>query len=381
MAVQQGSNVKGRLTVALVVAGICAAAAAVAVPVLLPGHRPTQVEQTDSGKAQPGFVKKAQRLGRCGQSIMGDMLATGLQASGARTRTPLAAANRPCWCSRHFQRSRQLHRQILRPRGQYEDNRYITVTSTTEDWTPSDSEVVPLNTGPAGAALGEPSGGFTGLRAVVAGATGGTGRAIVARLAAEGVPVRALVRNVAAAATVLPGLDRSVELLPADVYQYATLPRALGDANAMIIATGTRAALDPFGPYNVDYQGVVNLVTAAQRQGRVQRIVLVSSIGADDPFFPLNALWGVLFWKKRGEEAVQRSGIPYTIVRPGGLLDAPRPGTAVGGIVMAGPNAFGLPPRRLPGSILRSQVADVCVEALALREAEDKVLIAGTELR
>ena len=40
-------------------------------------------------------------------------------------------------------------------------------------------------------------------------------------------------------------------------------------------------------------QGVVNLVTAAQRQGRVQRVVLVSSIGADDPFFPLNLLWGV----------------------------------------------------------------------------------------
>ena len=40
-------------------------------------------------------------------------------------------------------------------------------------------------------------------------------------------------------------------------------------------------------------QGVVNLVTAAQRQGRVRRVVLVSSIGADDPFFPLNLLWGV----------------------------------------------------------------------------------------
>ena len=40
-------------------------------------------------------------------------------------------------------------------------------------------------------------------------------------------------------------------------------------------------------------QGVANLVTAAQRQGHVQRVVLVSSIGADDPFFPLNALWGV----------------------------------------------------------------------------------------
>ncbi len=42
-------------------------------------------------------------------------------------------------------------------------------------------------------------------------------------------------------------------------------------------------------------------------------------------------------------------------VRPGGLLDAPRPGAAPGGLVMAGPNAFGLPPRRTPGSILRSQ--------------------------
>ena len=74
-----------------------------------------------------------------------------------------------------------------------------SVTSMTEDWTPSDSEVVPLTSSPASAALGEPSGAFSGLRAVVAGATGGTGRAIVARLAAEGVPIRALVRDPAAA--------------------------------------------------------------------------------------------------------------------------------------------------------------------------------------
>ena len=64
----------------------------------------------------------------------------------------------------------------------------------------------------------------------------------------------------------------------------------------------------------------------------------------------------VLFWKKRGEEAVQRSGIPYTIVRPGGLLNAPRQGQAAAGIVMEGPGTFGLPPKRTPGSILRSQV-------------------------
>lgn len=38
----------------------------------------------------------------------------------------------------------------------------------------------------------------------------------------------------------------------------------------------------------------------------------------DDPLFPLNLYWGVLFWKKQGEQALQRSGLDYTIVRPGG---------------------------------------------------------------
>ena len=64
----------------------------------------------------------------------------------------------------------------------------------------------------------------------------------------------------------------------------------------------------------------------------------------------------MLFWKKRGEEALQRSGMPYTIVRPGGLLNEPRQGQFPGNIVMAGPATFGLPPKRTPGSILRSQV-------------------------
>lgn len=45
--------------------------------------------------------------------------------------------------------------------------------------------------------------------------------------------------------------------------------------------------------------------------------MLVTSIGCDDPLFPLNLFWGVLLWKKQGEAALQRSGIDYTVVRPG----------------------------------------------------------------
>lgn len=65
-------------------------------------------------------------------------------------------------------------------------------------------------------------------------------------------------------------------------------------------------------------QGTLNLIAAAKQRG-IKRFVLVTSIGADDLLNPLNLFWGVLFWKKRAEEELQRSGLTYTIVRPGGL--------------------------------------------------------------
>ena len=71
----------------------------------------------------------------------------------------------------------------------------------------------------------------------------------------------------------------------------------------------------------MDYQGTLNLLAAA-KQADVEHVVLISSIGADDNLYPLNLLFGILFWKKRAEEALQRSGLRYTIVRPGGTIFA-----------------------------------------------------------
>ncbi len=39
-------------------------------------------------------------------------------------------------------------------------------------------------------------------------------------------------------------------------------------------------------------QGTVNLVTIAKASG-IKKIVLITSIGVDDPFFPLNLFGGV----------------------------------------------------------------------------------------
>ncbi|KAF8068154.1 hypothetical protein HT031_001840 [Scenedesmus sp. PABB004] len=220
---------------------------------------------------------------------------------------------------------------------------------------------------------------FVGLNVLVTGATGGVGRRVVEALRAKGVPTRALVRDAARAAKLLPaptpaagaeGGPPAFEVAVGDVYQYASLPPAFKGVNAVVVASAANNKADPFGPFNTDFQGTLNLIAAARRAG-VKRFVFVTSIGADDPLNPLNLFFGILFWKKRAEEELQRSGLPAVIVRPGGLRDSLPPGEEPGAIVMEGPGAFGFPPRR-SGSILRSQVADVCVEALVCPAAVDK---------
>ncbi|WIA31244.1 hypothetical protein OEZ86_001242 [Tetradesmus obliquus] len=220
---------------------------------------------------------------------------------------------------------------------------------------------------------------------LVVGATGGVGRRCVEALRAKGVACRALVKDAARAANLLPqpttpansssGTSGGSEfdVMTGDVYQYATLPRAFAGCDAVIVASAANDKSDPFGPFKIDYQGTLNLIAAAKRAG-VKRFVFVTSIGADDPFNPLNLFWGILFWKKRAEEELQRSGLSYTIVRPGGLKSKLGDGEGAGSIVMEGPDSFGFPPMRRSGAILRSQVADVCVEALVCPAAADKVV-------
>lgn len=269
-------------------------------------------------------------------------------------------ANKPNSQFFRVKQTQQVHpvrRSDLRPRA-----------AAVEDATPSDGEVVPVER-----RLTTSDERFQGLKVLVAGATGGVGKAVVEQLVAEGIAVRALVRNGVKASKELPGLVQGVEIVEGDVYQYQTVTNAMKGCNAVIIATGPTNRMDPFGPFKVDYEGNCNLVAAAKQFG-VKKVVLVTSIGTDDILFPLNLYWGVLFWKKQGEEALQRSGLDYTIVRPGGLLNQPRSGQKEGAVVMGGPDTYGLPPRQMAGSILRTQVADCCIQALVEPSASCKVV-------
>src|SRR5690606_23422853 len=79
-----------------------------------------------------------------------------------------------------------------------------------------------------------------------------------------------------------------------------------------------------------DYEGNRNLVDAAREAG-IDRMVLVSTIGAGDsaaapPWIARWILRDVIDLKTRAEEHLVASGLHYTIIRPGGLKDGPRSG-------------------------------------------------------
>ncbi|MBD2055755.1 SDR family oxidoreductase [Oculatella sp. FACHB-28] len=198
------------------------------------------------------------------------------------------------------------------------------------------------------------------MKAFVAGATGETGRRIVQELVQRNIPVRALVRDLEKGRQILPA---EAELVVGDVLQLESLKAAIADSTVLLCATGASPSLDPTGPYKVDYEGSKNLVDAAKATG-IEQFVFVSSLCTSQFFHPLNLFWLILVWKKRAEEYLQSSGLPYTIVRPGGLKNEDNSDR----IVMASADTL------FDGSIPRTKVAQVCVESLFQSTARNKIV-------
>lgn len=167
--------------------------------------------------------------------------------------------------------------------------------------------------------------------------------------------------------------DPDVDIVRADVTEGPEkLAEAIGDAEAVVCATGFRYSWDVFAPWKVDNFGTVNLVEACRKIG-VKRFILISSIlvnGAamgqifNPAYIILNVFGLTLIAKLQAEKHIRKSGINYTIIRPGGLRD----GASAGNIVMEPEDTL------YEGSISREQVAEVAVEALNCQESSYKVV-------
>jgi uncharacterized protein YbjT (DUF2867 family) len=213
--------------------------------------------------------------------------------------------------------------------------------------------------------LPKPAGTSTPREVVlVAGATGGTGVQLIEQLRAGGrYDVRAMARD-PAAATKTHGTG--YQWVAGDVTRPATLTAAMQGVTYVICAIGARARSGTDGPEFVDFGGVRNLTDAARAAG-VRQLVLISSIGTggEGGFtrWILNLVGGdVLVWKAKGEAYLRASGLPYTIVRPGGLRNDP--GGKIGLRLMQGDTEM--------GDITRADTATVAIAVLGNPDALGK---------
>ena len=198
------------------------------------------------------------------------------------------------------------------------------------------------------------------MQALVVGSTGQTGKYVVRELIKKNIFVKALVRDIEKASSVLP---EGVEFAVGDVTKPDTIRSAIKDCTILLCATGASPSLNFTEPYQVDYQGTKNLVDIAKSAG-IENFVIVSSLCVSKFFHPLNLFWLVLFWKKKAENYLQKSGLNYTIVRPGGLKNEDNDNN----IVMSSADTL------FEGSIPRQKVAQVCVEAIFEPTAKNKIV-------
>ncbi len=209
-----------------------------------------------------------------------------------------------------------------------------------------------------------------GLRAadqpllVIAGASGQTGRVIIAQ-AAERYTVRALSGDLARAKRDLGDtLFSRARWVEVDVRDSKAISEALRGAEYVISVIGAREWQGPRSPEFIDYRGNVNLIDAAREAGaRHFTLISSASAGSHKNQSQNPRLGGVLLWKTRAEAHLQASGLGYTILGPAGLLNTP-----------GGRNGIAVIPRAeyVSTNVSRADVARVAIDSLTNADARDK---------
>jgi uncharacterized protein YbjT (DUF2867 family) len=153
---------------------------------------------------------------------------------------------------------------------------------------------------------------------LVVGATGSLGSEICRLLAAQGKPLRAMVRPTADAAKVEQLKGLGAEIVRGDLHDPASLAVASRGATAVISTVS--AVPNTYQPpdntiQNVDIEGVTNLIAAAVA-AKVSHFVYTSfseNINVESPLVRA---------KRTVEERLKASGLTYTILRPSYFMES-----------------------------------------------------------
>jgi uncharacterized protein YbjT (DUF2867 family) len=161
---------------------------------------------------------------------------------------------------------------------------------------------------------------------LVIGGTRGTGLLIARRLHQSGQRVRVLARDRERALTLF---DRTGEIVDGDLTKPETLRPAMDGARHIIFTAGIRSGYPApeRSTKAVDYEGVRHTLAAARECRFAGRFLYMTSSGGIQPSFSARCLnlWkgNTLVWRRRAEDEIRASGLNYTIIRTGVLLNQP----------------------------------------------------------
>jgi uncharacterized protein YbjT (DUF2867 family) len=158
----------------------------------------------------------------------------------------------------------------------------------------------------------------------IAGGHGKIARRLTRLLVAHGEQVRGLIRNPDHAED-LRADDAEPVVCDLGHEGVSEIARAIAGADAVVFAAGAGPGSGPQRKWTIDRDGAIKLLEAA-RSARVDRYVMVSSIGTENPPDGDDTFSVYLRAKAQADEALMASDSEWTIVRPGLLSDDPGTG-------------------------------------------------------
>jgi divinyl chlorophyllide a 8-vinyl-reductase len=199
---------------------------------------------------------------------------------------------------------------------------------------------------------------------LIVGATGYIGSAVVAEAVQQGYDVIAVTRSPAK-----EGQFAGAEVLVADVSDPASIANAFSrKVDVVISCLATRSGL-PKDFDDIDYKATLNVLNAAQANG-TGKFILLSAICVRKPDLPLQLA------KLKMEDALMRSGIDYTIVRPTAYFWVFDTQTKM---ILKGKSGFviGSGNQAVHNPIAKEDLAEFMVSSIGNSERKDRVFILG----
>ncbi len=159
------------------------------------------------------------------------------------------------------------------------------------------------------------------MHVAIAGAHGQIARILIAALVGRGDVVSGLIRNPDHAAELEAAGARAV-LCDLEHAEVDAVADAVRGAEAVVFAAGAGPGSGPERKLTMDRDGAIKLLHAAVDAG-VERYVMVSSVGAEQPPAGEETFAVYLQAKAAADAAVRDSDRDWVIVRPGRLTDEP----------------------------------------------------------